>query len=60
MTKMEQAPGRNRMLTTAAGAIGKLGSCATATDPELAGAPCRDSISRFSRFKSVRISAACW
>src|SRR5208282_4470101 len=30
-------------------------SCATATDPELAGTPCRDSVSRFSRFRSARI-----
>src|ERR1700730_12937813 len=34
-------------------------SCATGTVPELAGPPCRDSVSRFSRFRSARISEAC-
>jgi hypothetical protein len=34
------------------------GSSAAATDPELVGAPRRDSDSRFKRFRSARISAA--
>jgi len=33
-------------------------STSAATVPELADTPCRDSVSRFSRFRSVRISAA--
>src|SRR5260370_14923647 len=39
-------------------ATGELLSCATATVPELADAPRRDSVSRFSRFRSARISDA--
>ena len=38
----------------------KTAPSATAAEPELADAPCRDSISRFSRFRSARISAALW
>src|ERR1700730_1908915 len=33
-------------------------SCAVITVPEPAGTPCRDSVSRFSRFRSARISEA--
>src|SRR5439155_19810291 len=39
-------------------AAGELPSCATAIDPELAGTPRGDSVSRFSRFRSARISDA--
>jgi hypothetical protein len=34
-------------------------SSAARTVPELASMPCRDSVSRFSRFRSARMSAAC-
>ena len=48
------------MLTTAVERPENRFPAATAADLEPAGAPCRDSVSRFSRFKSVRISAAFW
>jgi len=46
-------------LPASVGEIAEALSCTSGTDPEAAETPCRDSVSRFSRFRSVRISAAC-
>ena len=40
-------------------ALADLAGRVAATDPELARVLCRDSVSRLSRFRSVRMSAAC-
>ena len=57
MTKIQQV--QNRMTAMVVGGVNcELESCATATVPELTDADRPDSVSRFMRISSERISAA--